>query len=128
VIRAHHRAVLTLLGDAVTVYVSRAANDATMPYVVLHPDQGQADTTSYEGRSDWRSWRYTTTCVGSTPEQAGWAAERVEANLLDIRPAVAGRTCTPIRKEAPIPVDRDEDVQPPVYIARDVWVFSSVPA
>lgn len=126
-IRAHTAAVLSLI-DNVTVFLSRAPGGTTPPYVVLHPDQGNASATSLGGDSDWRPWRFQTTCVGSTPEQTQWAAERVEGNLLDVTPTVTGRKCSPIRKETSIPIDRDEDVQPPVFIARDTWVHSSIPA
>lgn len=126
-IRAHATGVKALV-TGVTVYTSRAPDGATTPYVVLHPDQGRGEPTSLQGDSDWRPWRYYTTCVGSTPEQAQWAAEKVEAGLLDVRPTVTGRSCTPIRKESSVPVTRDEDAPTPVFMARDVWVFSSIPA
>lgn len=126
-IRAHTAAVEALI-DEVDVYVTRAPAGAELPYVVLHPDQGAATSSSIAAISDWRSWRVQTTCVGGTPEQAGWAAEKVESDLLDVAPTVSGRSCTPIGKESSLPVDRDEDVQPPVFMARDVWVFSSIPA
>lgn len=114
--------------SAVTVYVSRAPSGAELPYVVLHPDQGRALPSNLAGDSTWRPWRYQTTAVGSTPEQAQWAAEKAEAGLLDRTPTVSGRSCTPVRKEVSVPIARDEDVQPPVFIARDVWVFTSTPA
>lgn len=126
-IRAHRAAIETLLAG-LTFHVSRAPSGTAVPYVVLHPDQGAATTTSYGGDSDWRPWTFQTTCVGSTTEQAEWMAEKVEARLLDVAPAVTGRTCSPIRKTTTVPVDRDEDVQPPVFLARDVWAFASIPA
>jgi hypothetical protein len=127
VIRAHSDAVVELL-DGLEVYLTYAEGDPEFPYVVLHPDQGLASSTSYSGGSDWRPWRYQTTCVGETAEQAQVAVELVEARLLDARPTVPGRSCTPIRKEVTLAIARDETVSPPVFIARDTWVFSSIPA
>lgn len=126
-IRAHVDAVVALV-PTVSAYVTRPPGDASLPYVVVHPDQGEAYADSMAGASSWRPWTVQTTCVGVTAEQALWAAEQVEAGLLDAVPTVAGRQCTPIRKEASVPLARDEDVQPPVFIARDVWAFVSVPA
>lgn len=126
-IRDHRKAVEALL-SGLSAHVSRAPSGTPTPYVVLHPDQGNASATSYGGDSDWRPWRYVTVCVGTTTEQAQLWAEKVEARLLDVVPVVTGRTCGPIRKESTVPVDRDEDKQPPIFLARDVWAFSSLPA
>lgn len=125
-IRAHVAALKVLLGDLRTA-VTRAEPDTVFPYVVLHPNQGAASTTTFSGSSDQRTWTFTTTCVGSTAEQAEAAAERVWERLLDAAPAVTGRVCFPIRNQVSVNVIRDEDVQPPVYIARDVWAFISLP-
>lgn len=111
-----------------TVYVSKAPTDAAMPYVVLHPDQGSTESTGFSGDIDWRTWRYITNSYGSDAEQVEWAAEKVEAGLAGRRPSVAGRICDRIRKESDVPVSRDEDATSTIFLARDVWVFHSIPA
>lgn len=126
-IRAHRKAVEAMI-TGLAVYVSKAPTGAQMPYVVLHPDQGSTDATSLEGSPDWRTWRYTTHSFGSDAEQAEWAAEKVEAGLLGKRPSVVGRVCDRITKEVNTPVDRDEDASPTVFLARDIWLFHSIPA
>lgn len=127
-IRAHRKAVQAMI-TGLPVYVSVVPDAAVMPYVVLHPDQGVPQRTSMSGDSDWRSWRYVTHCFGSDAEQAGWAAERVEAGLLDKTPTVAGRVCDRIIRESSQPI-QDDNATPTnvVYLARDVWLFHSIPA
>lgn len=126
-IRAHRRAVEAML-TGLNVYVSKAPSGAAMPYVVLHPDQGSTESTGFDGVTDWRTWRYITHSYGTDAEQTEWAAERVEAGLLDKRPIVEGRICDRVRKESNVPVNRDEDSSSTVFLARDVWVFHSIPA
>lgn len=123
-----HRAAVQALLVGLPLFLSRADSGAEEPYIVLHPTQGDADTTSFGSRSDWRTWEYQTTCVGLTAEQAQLAAEWVEGRLLDAVPTVTGRRSSPVRKVATVTVMRDEDVQPPVFTARDVWAFSTIPA
>lgn len=125
-IRAHVAGVRALLGD-LRNFVTRADAETALPYVVVHPNQGYADPVNLHLDSDYRTWTFQTTCVGSTAEQAEAAAERVEQRLLDQTPTVTGRVCSPIRKQTSVTVARDEDVKPPVYIARDVWAFVSLP-
>lgn len=117
-----------LAAEPFPTYVGVAPDNAPSRYVVLHPDQAAAEESSFAGDSEWRPWRFITHCFGTTPDQAQAVYERVEAAFLDVTPTVSGRSCTPIRKESSLPISRDEDVQPPVFLARDAWVFSSVPA
>lgn len=129
-IAAHVDAVRNLV-DAVanvTVYDGTVPNSPVLPYVVMYGDQGAAEANAYTEVSSFRRFRVQTTTVAANQPQARALAERVESALLDVRPTVAGRTCVPIRKETSQPVRRDDDVDPPVFYAVDVWVLSSVPA
>ena len=110
------------------VYVSKAPTDAGSRYCVLHPDQGTAEASSYDGESGWRTFRIVTHCFGTTAEQAQAVYDAVEANVLDATPTVSGWSCTPVRKESSLPIEPDDDKQPTVFLARDAWVYSSVPA
>jgi hypothetical protein len=129
-IRAHVTAVVGLL-DAVanlTVYDGEVPNTPTLPYVVVFSDQGPATRTGFEAVSDRRDFTFQTSAVGSTPEQARWAAEKTSAALLDVTPTVASRTCWPITHLGSQPTRPDLDVDPPVYLAVDQWRLPSIPA
>lgn len=129
-IDAHIAAVRNLVDTVpnVTVYDGGVPNSPTYPYVVLYGDQGAALANAYTEVSTYRSFRVQTTTVAVNQPQARALAERVESALLDVRPAVTGRTCGPIRKEASQPVRRDDDVDPAVFYAVDIWLLTSVPA
>ncbi len=128
-IRAHVDAVLSLLSTqpGVRAYDGEAPAGAVLPYAVVYADSGAADATSLGHASTWRTFRVWTVCVGSTQLQVRALEERVETALLDVTPTVTGRRVTPIRKGATQPVRRDDDVDPAVFEAADIWGFSSVP-
>lgn len=131
-LRAHVAAVTALLsGDPnVRVYRSIVPSGATLPYAVLFPGTGGAEATAIDHLSTLRRFPFQMTYVGSTDEQVLALAERVEARLLDVTPAVAGRSTGPIHKtlDEPPPIQRDDDVNPPVLYLPEFWRFISVPA
>lgn len=128
-IRAHLAAVKTKLELAgLIVYDGTVPPGATVPYVVLFPDQGQASSTRFDQVSDQRVFRVQTTSVASTVEQARWAAEKVHGALLDAVLTISGRATWPVRHETSRPIERDDDVTPPLMYAVDVWRLQSVPA
>lgn len=129
-IRAHVDAVLGLLKAVpnLTVYDAMVPDSPQAPYVVVYPDQGAAQPTSFTLASDQRLFRVQTTSVGSDPQQARWVAEKTQGALLDATPAVAGRTTWPIRHELTRPIERDDDVSPPMFYAVDLWRVLTVPA
>ena len=129
-IDAHISAVRNLV-DAVpnvTIYDGSVPNDPTYPYVVLYGDQGAAEPNAYTEASTLRRFRVQTTTTAVDQAQARALAERVETALLDVRPTVAGRKCGPIRKETSQLVRRDDDVDPAVFYAVDIWLLTTVPA
>lgn len=112
----------------VTLYVTRAPAGSAPPYAVLHFAPDVASATSANDKTDWRSWMFVTHSVGSDADQCEWVRERLEAALLDHAPTVAGRSCDRItRLGSGVPPEVDNDVQPPLVLARDTWVFASVP-
>jgi hypothetical protein len=123
-IRDHIEAVQTLLGG-LRSYVTRAPADAALPYVVVYPTQGNPKSLTLTGEPDWRTWPFRTVCVGATWDQAALAAELVEARLLNHTPVVENRVTSPIRKDVSVGIDRNENVQPPLFEARDLWSFDS---
>lgn len=131
-IRDHVAAVIGLLqASGLAVFDGGAPDGAAPPYAVVYADQGATSPQSLSFRSVQRSVTAQTTCVGVNPEQARWAAEKVEGALLDVTPTVAGRVCWPIRREASQPVRRDDDLPGTTearFYAIDVWRFQSAPA
>lgn len=70
----------------------------------------------------------TTTCVSNTPEGCRILQEQVRSKLRQRRITTATRTTTaPITCVRVGPVERDDTVQPPVWIAVDVWRVDTVP-
>jgi hypothetical protein len=130
VIRAHVNAVKALLSAVpnVTVYDAKVPDNATYPYVVVYADGGLASVNNLAAASSWRDWRFQTTSVGTTPDQARLIAEKAQAALLDATPTVTGRSCGRIQHDVSRDIQRDDDVVPPVLYAVDRWRFSSVPA
>lgn len=66
-------------------------------------------------------------CVGVNPTSARAVSGRVAAALLDARPAVAGRECSPIHWRDGQPPTTDESTGSPVIDQVDVYTFTSVP-
>ena len=128
-IRTHVAAVKAALQAAgLTAHDGEVPAGASLPYVVLYADQGQASSTRFDAASDRRAFRVQTTSVGGTVEQARWAAEKVQAALLDARLTIPGRATWPLRQETSRPIARDDDVTPPLFYAVDVWRLDSLPA
>lgn len=131
-IRAHADAVLALLAadTSIRVYPAVVPGSPVLPYAVLFAGPPGATATALDGRSTWRQFRFHINTVGSTAQQVFALAERIEARLLDVVPVVAGRRTGPITRtlETPQPIQRDDDVSPPVLYCADMWEFVSVPA
>jgi hypothetical protein len=100
------------------------------PYIVMwSPPIPGAAIDTLAGRSGWWEETITTTIVGDNVESIRIATRRVRADVLDVIPVVTGRKCLPIRMDGdPLPVQPDNDVQPPVLYAVIRWRCSSVPA
>jgi hypothetical protein len=72
---------------------------------------------------------FQVTAVGKGPEQALYIADACKAALLATPPpAVAGRSVWPLWQTAAQPVQRDDTVQPALWIATAQYVIKSTPA
>lgn len=100
----------------------------TRPYVVIYAPVGRSTVYNLAGQSGALEASIQTTCVGDTAESCRIIGRRVKAVLLDVVPSVVGRVSFPIRHEDSRPIERDDDVQPPVLFAVDRWLTQSVPA
>ena len=68
----------------------------------------------------------STMAVGTSPNECRLIVEKVHAALVRNRLTVSGRTCDPFLPPAsPAPIRYDDSVNPPAWIATDVWPFTS---
>lgn len=133
-IGAHRAAIKTLLSAlpvSLTFYPGgQVPNQPSFPYAVLYMDTSIEDGTKLCGDTDVATFRFQVTSVGLTDDSAVIVADATRTLVLDVRPAVAGRSCTRIHKETSIPVRADKDVTltdtnlHPMF-AVDTYVFTS---
>lgn len=96
-------------------------------YVMVTFGQGLTDGT-ITTLDDQIEREHTTTCVSSTPEGCRILQDNVRAKLRHTRIDTGDRVTTaPITCERVGSVDRDDTVQPAVFIAVDVWRVDTVP-
>lgn len=128
--REHLAAVLEALrGTAgLNVHDGVAPDSPTYPYVVIYADSGAASRSTLLAVSDRLEVTVQATAVGRSPESARWVAERVRGALLDARLPVPGRRSFPVTHEESRLLGRDDDVQPPVFYAVDLYRLTTVPA
>ena len=98
-----------LIGDG------QAPSDTTRPYAVLYPLDDDARDGDYveTQRTGW--YEYQVTCVGDTREQAEGLADLLRAVMLAADLTPVGYRMYPFTKRVGQIVDRDDDVQPPVF-------------
>lgn len=105
-------AALTAVG--VTTYLGGAPLGAPDKYAVVYPDPGMAVRESLaDVRSDFTA-TVQVTCVGTTAERALWVADKVRLGL-SAPLVVAGRASWRPEELGGPPVQRDDDVTPPLY-------------
>lgn len=116
-IKPHFDAIAAAL-TAGGLVVGDGGKPATIPaggiYVVLYLDPGQSMPESLvDARTDFLLG-FQVTCVGPTAEKCRWAAQRTRM-ALHAPLAVAGRTAWRAHEEGGPPIQRDDDVSPPLY-------------
>ncbi len=97
-------------------------------YAVIYPGQtgptdGPASATSFDARQGWQ-----VTCVGSTAEQADAIRDRCRGALLGVKVVVTGRATGPTDLADSQNVQRDSDVQPPLFYGVDRYTTATSPA
>jgi len=128
----HVDAVEAALGDAgLTVYVGGAPTSSGWSppgqFVVLYPDPGTASRTSLAGERTDFSHMVQVTCVGATVERVLWVADKVR-RALDKPLVVAGRTAWQPEDQGGPPVQRDDDVTPPLFYVPVQYLIQSIPS
>lgn len=116
----HRNAVLAALEGAGLVVGLGGAPPSAPPngtdtrYAALYFDPGQSVTESLaDVRTDFVCG-FQVTCVGTTEERALWVADRAR-QALSPRLTVDGRTTWRAEELGGPPVQRDDDVTPPLY-------------
>lgn len=129
----HIRAVVTTLGTALAALTTPiAAYNGTRPdsdtnCVVVHGTPGQSSGSLGDRFADLLL-DFQVTAVGTGPEQALAYADAARVALLGTPPAVAGRAVWPLWQTGSQPVQRDDTVQPPLWIATAQYAIKSTPA
>lgn len=96
-------------------------------YVVLYMDPGQSVRESIaDVRSDFDGM-FQITCVAPTEERCLWAADRARAALY-AGVSVSGRQAWRPEELGGPPVQRDDDVSPPLYFLPVQYRLQSIPA
>jgi hypothetical protein len=128
VIRAHAAAGLTLLASADAELPAFDGEVAGSPpiYVVTYLTTPQGVGARLSADVPKARFLLTTICVGRTPNECRWAVEKVHNKLVGSRLTVTGRVCDPFQPpDQPAQVRRDDSLEPPAWIATDVWPFTS---
>lgn len=125
---AHVLALLALVRVNVPCYDGKVGDNPAVPYTVLYADLGTLERSSVDDASAFFNMSFQITAVGSTRQQAGWAADKARVALVGAAPSVSGRTTSMIVQESSQPVIRDDDVVPPMFYAVATYRLVSVPS
>lgn len=123
-IAEHHQAIKDLLAS-VGFYDGQVPAEPTFPYRVLYLDTGLEQTTRLCSTSNKADFRFQVTSVALTAQAVAIVADLSRALLVDVKPIVAGRTCTSIRRETSIPVRPDRDVTIPEQNLHPVYAVDT---
>lgn len=129
-----HVAAVVLAADAAlqALPAPRHAYNGTRPdadtiCAVIYGSPGQSSGPLGDRFADLRI-DFQVTAVGTGPEQALYIADACKVALLSTPPTVAGRAVWPLWQSAAQPVQRDDTVQPALWIATAQYVIHSTPA
>jgi len=100
----------------------------TKPWVVAWPDAG----TVYSATMKWNDGEDLTITFrhyGLTPESAAFATKRVRtACLAQLHSTADGRQVWSVEQLTAVPLDREDETDPPAYVYADEYRFRSTPA
>lgn len=129
----HVRAIVGMLDAALSALTpprhaynaQRGEGDSAC--AVVHAPPGQVSGSLGDRFADIQI-DFQVTAVGNGPEQALAIADVVRATLLGTRPTIAGRAVWPLWQTGSQPDQRDDTVQPPLFIATAQYAIKSNPA
>lgn len=124
----HVDAVMTALaGASITASLGVAPPATEPPYVAVYPDPGRSVPGSLGDPVSDFSGLLQLTCVGETAEQALSVSDRARA-AMSVVLAVAGRSGWRPEELGGTPVQRDDDVTPPLFYAALQFRLRSTPS
>lgn len=124
--REHTVAVVAaLIGAGLTVGNGSGAG-LTTPYAVVYADLGALDGPMGDRFADLAQ-TLTIHYIGAGPDQAQWVADKGRAALL-AGVNVPGRALLDVVCEPAGPVQRDDDVSPPLFLAIDLCRIATTPS
>jgi hypothetical protein len=127
----HRNAVLAALQSIQGVAVGEGGAPNPVPsnqmYAVLYMDPGQSSTASLADDRSTFQGLFQVTCVGPTVEKCLWVADKVRTALFGTL-TVAGRAAWRPEEQGGPPVQRDDDVTPPLYYLPVQYRLQSIPA
>ncbi|MET8404530.1 hypothetical protein [Streptomyces sp900116325] len=120
-----------LTAGGLTVYLGGTPTSTgwTPPdkFAVLYPDPGQAGRASLADERTDLTVMFQVTCVGASMERALWVADRVR-EALSGQLTVAGRAAWRPEDQGGPPVQRDDDVTPPLWFVPVQYRIQSIPS
>ncbi|MET8658152.1 hypothetical protein [Streptomyces griseus] len=120
-----------LAGAGLTVYLGGTPTSAGWSppgqFAVLYPDPGTASRASLAGERTDFSHMMQVTCVGATVERTLWVADKVRQALAGPLTVAGRRTWLPQDLGGP-PVQRDDDVTPPLFFVPVQYLIQSIPS
>ena len=109
--------------------VGEAPPTTTRPYAVVYPLGIFSVEPGLRSQNQTQRLEWQITCVGDTVEQAEWMMNEVRNALLDTGPSnPTGYVFTGEALLVPVQaVERDDDVQPPLYYGIDIYRWTVTP-
>jgi hypothetical protein len=123
----HVDAVLAALSAAgLVAHLGLAPAGQVAPYIAVYPDPGRSVPGSLADPLSYYQGTVQLTCVGETAEQALNVADRARA-ALGVPLTVQGRSGWRPEELGGPPVQRDDDVTPPLFYAAVQFRLRSTP-
>ncbi len=113
--------VAWLQGDGVTVGDGEKPAAAGFPYAVVYAFFTTRPTGSIVGEDSDAEAVYRIHSVGSTRQQCQWLADKVNARMRAAALTVAGLKVMRLSDDGRQPGEREDNVQPPIWQARDQY-------
>lgn len=124
----HAKAVRDYLDADPDITAYLGERGGALPCVVLYPDPGTDETSSLIPNEDVVVF-IPLHAVGEGPEQVLVLMDKVRARLSRAMPSISGRSVHPMwQEQGPAPLQRDDDVQPPLYTSFAEYGIRSSPA